>query len=399
MLNDVTLLRQPILDAQMAIIGYELFMQPITTSGQVAMDCFVQLHQTHDLTELAGGALIFLRANQLQLTENLLNLIPNPDQLIIEIEASVAQQAETLKLLKTLRQGGIRLCLSDYQPNSADHDRVASACQFVKVNANNCTGQNYRDTIEKLHKASLKVIAQDVLDESCLNDLKASGFDYFQGFFFTNPIVLHGKKLSASKLNLLQLLSKVNNNNTDFDSLAEIISHDVALSHKLLTAINQPQHNLPIKVTSIKDAIRYMGLKRLKLWISMILMSEVDEKPQALMETSLVRAKLCEQLAEHGGHKPEKDSYFLVGLFSTLGAYFDLPQDEVLDELPIADHLKTAMLDYQGPVGQALWIAKQFENPYADLMSLTYENAAIMELSNYYLTAARWGSQVMRDTQ
>ncbi|HQR83105.1 MAG TPA: hypothetical protein PK283_09375, partial [Thiotrichales bacterium] len=90
MLSDLTLLRQPILDAQMAIIGYELIMQPIASSGQVAMDCFMQLHQTHDLTELAGGALIFLRANQLQLTENLLNLIPNPDHLIIEIESSVA---------------------------------------------------------------------------------------------------------------------------------------------------------------------------------------------------------------------------------------------------------------------------------------------------------------------
>lgn len=59
MLSDLTLLRQPILDAQMAIIGYELIMQPIASSGQVAMDCFMQLHQTHDLTELAGGALIF----------------------------------------------------------------------------------------------------------------------------------------------------------------------------------------------------------------------------------------------------------------------------------------------------------------------------------------------------
>ncbi len=399
MLTDVTLLRQPILNAQMAIIGYELIMQPITYTGQVALECFTQLHKTHDLAQLAGGALIFLRANQLVLNESLLTLTPNPNHLIIEIEVSVAQQPETLKLLKTLRLGGIRLCLSNYQPNNPDHDRVASACQYVKINPKQHQHEDYAAIIAKLHQASLKVIAQDVLDDSSVQQLKASGFDYFQGFFFTNPIVLHGKKLSASKLNLLQLLSKVNNNDTELETLADIISHDVTLSHKLLTAINQPQHNLPIQVTSITDAIRYMGLKRLKLWISMILMSEVDEKPQALMETSLVRAKLCEQLAEHCGHKSEKDSYFLVGLFSTLGAYFDLPQDEVLDELPIAEHLKTAMINYQGSVGQALWIAKQFENPYADLMSLTYEDAAIMDLSNHYLTAARWGSQVMRETQ
>lgn len=396
---DVTLLRQPILDAQMTIIGYELMLHPLEGSSQVAMKSFAQLHKTYDLNQLSGGALLFLRANQLVLDASLLTLTEHPDRLIIEVEASVAQQPNTLKLLKTLRQGGIRLCLSDYQIDNPDHDRVASACQYVKIKSDNCSDNKFQATIEKLHQASLKVIAQDVLDESCLQDLKMNGFDYFQGFFFTNPIVMHGKKLSASKLNLLQLLSKVNNNDTELEVLAEIISHDVALSHKLLTAINQPQHNLPIHVTSIHDAIRYMGIKRLKLWISMILMSEVDEKPQALMETSLVRAKFCEQLAEHNQHKGEKDSYFLVGLFSTLGAYFDLPQDEVLDELPIADHLKQAMLDYQGSVGQALWVAKQFENPYVDLMSLTYENSAIMDISNHYLSATRWGSQVMRDTQ
>jgi EAL and modified HD-GYP domain-containing signal transduction protein len=398
MLADVTLLRQPILDAQMTIIGYELILQPIEYSGQVAMDSMISLHNAFDLNSLAGDALIFLHSKQLVLSESLLTLTPHPERLIIEINASVAQQPEVLKLLKTLRQGGIRLCLSDYQPDNPSHDRVASACQYVKIKSDNCHS-SYAEIVSKLQKSSLKVIAQDVLDESCLLNLKEQGFDYFQGFFFTNPIVSHGKKLSASKLNLLQLLSKVNNNDTELEVLADIISHDVALSHKLLTAINQPHHNLPIQVSSITDAIRYMGLKRLKLWISMILMSEVDEKPQVLMETSLVRAKMCEELAERGGHKGEKDSYFLVGLFSTLGAYFDLPQDEVLDELPIADHLKTAMLDYQGPVGQALWIAKQFENPYADLMTLTYEDAAIMEISNYYLSATRWGSQVMRDTQ
>lgn len=398
-MTDVTLLRQPILDAQMTIIGYELMLHPLEGASQVAMQSFAQLHQTYDLNHLSGGALLFLRANQLVLDESLLTLTEHPERLIVEVEASVAQQPNTLKLLKTLRQEGIRLCLSDYQIDNPDHDRVASACQYVKIKSDNCSDNTFQTSIEKLHQASLKVIAQDVLDESCLHALKTNGFDYFQGFFFTNPIVMHGKKLSASKLNLLQLLSKVNNNDTELEVLAEIISHDVALSHKLLTAINQPQHNLPIHVTSIHDAIRYMGLKRLKLWISMILMSEVDEKPQALMETSLVRAKFCEHLAEHNQHKGEKDSYFLVGLFSTLGAYFDLPQDEVLDELPIADHLKQAMLDYQGSVGQALWVAKQFENPYVDLMSLTYENSAIMDISNHYLSAARWGSQVMRDTQ
>lgn len=30
---------------------------------------------------------------------------------------------------------------------------------------------------------------------------------------------------------------------------------------------------------------------------------------------------------------------------------------------------------------------------------LDYQGTAIMDISNHYLTATRWGSQVMRDTQ
>ncbi|MCH9742994.1 MAG: hypothetical protein K0U21_07270, partial [Proteobacteria bacterium] len=77
----------------------------------------------------------------------------------------------------------------------------------------------------------------------------------------------------------------------------------------------------------------------------------------------------------------------------------NLPQDEVLGELPLADYLKEAMLEHNGAVGKALWIAKQFENPYTDLMSLQYEDASFMDISNRYMDATRWGSAIMRSAQ
>lgn len=398
MLHDATVLRQPILDDNMAIIGYELLLQPANVDITVNTDTLREIHNQYDLIQLSGGMRLFLKSDQILLSDDLLNMHPKPSQLVIELDQSIAHNVEQLKILKTLRQGGVTLALADYQTDD-EHDRIAAACQLIKINADSLDDGQLQNMVEKLHQSGRKVIAGNVADEVEFERLKALKFDYFQGFFFTNPIILHGKKLSASKLNLLQLISNVNRDETDLENLAEIIGHDVALSHKLLTAINHPQHNLPVRVTSIIDAIRYMGLKRLKLWISMILMTEVDEKPQVLMETSLIRAKFCEVLAENTGHKTEKDSFFLVGLFSTLGAYFDLPQDEVLDELPLADHLKQAMLDHQGVFGQALWIAKQFENPYTDLMSLQYENADFMDISNRYLDATRWGSAIVRSTQ
>jgi EAL and modified HD-GYP domain-containing signal transduction protein len=395
MLQDTTLIRQPILDRQMAIIGYELLLHPIQKDNKPNMDTLKAIHEHYDLPSLAGGARLFLPAEQVELSEDLIKLCPNPKNLVIEIDVNAARNPEQLRLLKVLRQAGMTLSLKDYQPTEA-HGRVANACQMVKIDTKAFKPEQLQAMIKTLHDTSVKVIADAVENESEFELLRTVGFDYFQGFFFTNPIILHGKKLSANKLNLLQLLAKVNNDDTDFNELVDIIGHDVALTHKLLTAINKPSMNLPMQVTSIADGIRYMGMKRLKMWVSMILMAEVDEKPQALMETSLVRAKFCEVLAEHSGHKSEKDSFFLVGLFSTLGAYFNLPQSEVLDELPLADHLKEAMLEHEGSVGKALWIAKQFESSYTDLMGLNYEGMDIMGISNDYMTATRWGSDILR---
>jgi EAL and modified HD-GYP domain-containing signal transduction protein len=393
-LHDTTVIRQPILDKQMTIIGYELLLHPLS-DNKPNMDTLKSIHAHYDLSSLAGGARLFLPAEQVELDADLLTLCKNPKNLVIEVGSNIAGNVEQLKLLKTLRQGGITLSLKDYQPTES-YARIASACQMIKINTKAFKPDELQTMVKNLHASSTLVIADAVEDESEFEFLRALGFDYFQGFFFTNPIILHGKKLSANKLNLLQLLAKINNDNTEFNELVEIISHDVALSHKLLTAINHPRMNLPVEVISIADGIRYMGMKRLKLWISMILMAEVDEKPQALMETSLIRAKFCETLAEHAGHKPEKDSFFLVGLFSTLGAYFNLPQSEVLDELPLAIHLKEAMLEHEGSVGKALWIAKQFESAHTDLMSLNYEGLDIMGISNDYMTATRWGHDILR---
>jgi EAL and modified HD-GYP domain-containing signal transduction protein len=394
-LQDTTVIRQPILDKQMTIIGYELLLHPLKTDSKPNMDTLKSIHEHYDLPSLAGGARLFLPSEQVELNAELLTLCQNPKNLVIEVNATIASNVEQLKLLKVLRQGGITLSLNDYQPTES-YARIASACQMIKINTTKFKPDELQAMVKNLHASSTLVIADGVEDESEFEFLRALGFDYFQGFFFTNPIILHGKKLSANKLNLLQLLAKINDDNTEFNELVDIIGHDVALSHKLLTAINHPNMNLPMQVTSIADGIRYMGMKRLKLWVSMILMAEVDEKPQALMETSLVRAKFCERLAEHTGHKPEKDSFFLVGLFSTLGAYFNMPQSEVLDELPLANHLKEAMLEHEGSVGKALWIAKQFENAHTDLMSLNYEGLDIMGISNDYMTATRWGHDILR---
>lgn len=105
-----------------------------------------------------------------------------------------------------------------------------------------------------------------------------------------------------------------------------------------------------------------------------------------------VRGKFMELLAENSSHKKEKDSYFLVGMFSTLNAFFHLP---MVDQLPLAEPLKKALTNLEGEMGKALRIVRTLENGSTDWQSLQFESQDIMAISSHYMTANGWARQVL----
>jgi EAL and modified HD-GYP domain-containing signal transduction protein len=102
-----------------------------------------------------------------------------------------------------------------------------------------------------------------------------------------------------------------------------------------------------------------------------------------------------ELLAENSSHKKEKDSYFLVGLFSTLNAFFHLPMVDLVERLPLAEPLKKALTDMEGDMGRALRIVRDLERGSTDWQSLQFENQDIMAISSHYMTANGWARQIL----
>jgi len=246
-----------------------------------------------------------------------------------------------------------------------------------------------------LQGKGIKVIAQKVETEEMYNYLRNLGFDYFQGYFFTNPVIINGERLSGNKMTLLQLMAKVNSPETDFSELSEILSQDVALSHKLLVAVNNPASMIPVKVDSVSDALKYMGLKRLKFWVNMLLLSNLEDVPQELLTSSLIRASFCERLAEKAGHVHDRESYFLVGLFSNLGAFFRAPIVDIVGEMPLTDDIKAALVHKSGSMGEAIKIFQALERSDVGVTTLSYEGVGISEIGNLFMESTAWAQQAI----
>ena len=396
--TEIFIARQPILDANMQLFAYELrFFHGVFPNVELLEATEKLIKETEEkvgFEKIVGDNAIMLALPAPLIRPETVHLFPKTQKTIIEVTKEAARSKEVLQNLKTLRQEHIELAVANYD-NDETNQKLAKACQYAMIDVEDPTERQLKAWVDTLHEMELKVIATPVSTEENFNYYKKLGFDYFQGYFFTQPVSLEaGTELSGNKLTLIELLAKVNDEETDFDTLADIIGHDVSLMEKLLEAINRPTAMIPVKVETVKDAIKYMGLKRLKFWVNMLLLSNMQDIPQELIVTSLARARFMEQLAEKTSHAKEKDMFFLTGLFSNLNAFFKLPIDEIVGKMPLAEPIKAALIDKVGPMGEGLKVLQAIERQQQSITDLNYETLGIAELADLYLSACAWAKAV-----
>ena len=107
-----------------------------------------------------------------------------------------------------------------------------------------------------------------------------------------------------------------------------------------------------------------LGRDTLRSWTSLTLMSALDDKPAELVSLALSRAKFCELVARHLG-APNPDTYYAVGMLSLLDVMFDSKMPDIVEQLPVDDTIRGALLDQDGPITDVLRQAIAFEHPDA----------------------------------
>lgn len=396
--SEVYIGRQPLLDGQKRLFAYELkFHIGMNPNGHTEPATEALIDKIEN--DIGFAAIVGSYPCVLKLPAGLLRpeRIPNfsSDHLVVlAIGREVLQSADVLRNLKALKQKGYQFLLEDYTGDE-ESDKLSTIVNYAKIRVGNFNEPQLKEMVESLHQRDIKVIADSVETEERYQHLFQLDFDYYLGYFFTNPTVLNNRKLSGNKLNLLQLMAKVNAPQTSFDELTEIISQDVGLSHKLLVAINHPANELPVHVETIADGLKYMGLKRLKFWVNLLMLSNMEDVPQELLTTSLLNAKFCEMMAMQTGRGQEKDSYFLIGLLSHLDAFFQTTMDEVVDALPLEDALTKALVSHEGNMGEILEVLSAMQKGDEENEHLTFDSLGIVQISNNYVASAAWAQQAV----
>lgn len=308
------------------------------------------------------------------------------DKVILEVAEITSSDTELIKVVRDLSTQGYAIALDDMVASEYPLPVLAAADQII-IDLGACPPTQLQERIAHFRQYPVKLTARHVDTLEAFARCKELGFDYFQGYFFCQPETIKHQRSLTNRVVILQLLAKLLHPETSVDELDAIIKRDVSLSYKLLRLINSSFYGLQNKITSLRQALLLLGIKALTTWVSLILLSGIDDKPHELTTTAMIRAKMCELLADKVA--PEcKDSFFLTGLFSVMDALMDMCMPEIVASLPLDNEIAQALLYQEGTRGLTLRSVLAYERGnWDDVYHLGLDSST---LTDAYLQAVVW---------
>jgi c-di-GMP-related signal transduction protein len=378
-MSDISVARQPIFDKDLGVFAYELLFKG--ADGTADSADLVGTFGSMGLQDLVGNRPASVKVSESFLHDALSLQLP-ADRLIIEVKDAPADQISALK------QHGYVIALDDFEFRP-ELGPLVELAHIIRLDVHKLGQQGLWYQMGQIQGRGKRLVATCVETHEELEFCKSLGFDYYQGHFLCQPKTVTKQTVPTNRLAKLSLLAELNNPDADFDGLEKIIGRDVGLSYRFLRYINSAFFSLPHQVGSIRQALVLLGIAAVKKWATLLAMADIDDKPNELVVTALVRAKMCE-LAAASRPAREREEYFTTGMFSVVDALLDSPMDVVLASLPLSDEIKDALHHHLGPKGVVLKAVLHYERArFEDLKALAPPGVSAQEIYTWAIGWAR----------
>lgn len=398
MSKDFLIGRQQIFDRDLRVFAYELLFRdingntvetfgPTAASNQVIVDSLLE----YGLDQIVGAQLAFINLTRENLLSQTPFLLPK-ERVVIEVLEDVHVDEALIQALQNLVKQGYRIALDDFVFDERWLPLIEMA-HIIKLDIQRITPAASEWLLQRLKTLPIRFLAEKVETQEQYLEYRALGCEYFQGFFFSRPNMVRGKRLHTSQHAVLQLLAKINRPNISIPELARTISMDVGLSYKLLRYINSAFYALPRQIDSLKFAITYMGIREIQRWASLISLASFPDQPREFVKIALIRAKMCESLAA-SLNVPNSEQFFLVGLMSTIDQLLETSLDDAVASLPLSGEVKDALVSRSGLAGEALNCTINYE--CWKLNMVHFENLELPEIGKIHLESIAWANRIFQ---
>ncbi|EAR62841.1 EAL and HDOD domain-containing protein [Neptuniibacter caesariensis] len=393
---DLLLARQPVFNKSQDVIAYALlyrgdeaterkFSDHLATSS-VILNTYASICQEGEVRSLP----CYIKLTDKTIMSEHFPELPK-EHFILEVLGHSDITPEFIERVKELNQLGYRLALSDYKP-VPKYDPLLNLVHILKMDIQSIPLESIPELVKKLRPYHLELLADKVETQEEFRKCYELGFSLFQGYFLSKPEPVKGKKLGSSKMLLLQMMVELQSPTATAQSVEQLVINDPLLTYRILRVVNSAAFNLNREIESLSHAISLLGFEQIRKWVSLFLVTDTQDKPVELTRSMLIRGRMCELLAEMLG-RDQPINNFITGLFSKLDVLLDMELPELLEQVPLQNDVKAALINYDGQLGQILEQVSKYEDGDFEQIDLLLDQQ-FYEVA--YRHSLNWSQQVMK---
>ncbi|HWR18901.1 MAG TPA: HDOD domain-containing protein, partial [Clostridia bacterium] len=354
---DVYIARQPIFNRQMRVYGYELLYRKTqnnfyegTDDDEATVSLINNTFLVFGLSEIVDNTRAFINFSENLLLDEIVYMLPK-DKVIIEILEHVQPTDDVIEACTKLKQSGYTIALDDFvlEKDTDRYEKLIQTASVIKIEFPSIHDGNSAHMAEMIKRyPRIEFLAEKVETQEEFQYARELGFQLFQGYFFSRPMMKNATDIDSLNANLIMIFNELGRKEPDYRTVMEGIQRDVGLSYKLLKMANSVYYGSSTRINSVKGMLVQIGTDEVRRWVQLMMLRGVQRPENAeLIKNSIVRAKMLSLIANELGNCSESD-YFIAGMFSSLDSLLNTSMDKALTGLPISDEVRDALMGIEG---------------------------------------------------
>jgi EAL and modified HD-GYP domain-containing signal transduction protein len=393
---------QPICDSALKHVGDKLLYRESSTAQAANVDdallataraCSSVLFDI-GLPQLVGDRFLLCTIPDEWLFEPEAILYP-PEQTILEFGDNALKTPKAPKAVARLQALGFRIAI-DANAYDACRQQLDGSPDVIKTDFRERQTRSAGDAAASSGPGPVQM-ATFIETAEQLEQARSAGFDWFQGFVFSLPVVIPKTthKRSGNRAVELQLLAELANEDCSLRQLEPLLAQHPSLATLLLRQANSvalgPRGRT---IETLSEATVRIGAQRMRTLISAFMLSSNDPIRSIQARGLLVRAAMASNLAERIASISAAVA-FSVGFFSRLDVFEGQPMEDLVRGLPLSTSVARALTHGEGELGKLLRILDDFESGRIGGLG----ESAVSMLNEDYLRATAWADSWLRNDE
>jgi c-di-GMP-related signal transduction protein len=406
--GEVFLGRQPILDRAGNLAAYELLFRSGAARGAgmpeattATATVISRVFADFDVDRVLGKQRGFINFDTELLMSDVMDFLPR-ERVVVELLETIVMTPAVLERVGELRRLGFTLALDDYAGAEDVYAELLPSVDIIKVDISLVSEEALPAVTSRLKTYGKRLLAEKVETREVVDRCLALGYELFQGYYFAKPVVLSGRRVSPSEQAILRLTGLIAID-AESDAIEQAFRENPELSINLMRIVNSAAVGVKQRITSLRHALIVIGRGQLNRWLQILMFalggSPGQIFPNPLTVLAATRGKFLELgLRACGGNSADAgDRGFMTGVLSLAGALLGRPLPEILDPLPLAEEIKTAILARSGALGRLLNLIEALEAGGTQTGAQLLEDLPALDsvaVNTIYVEAMTWADSL-----